>query len=39
MALAVTWLAFHVCVLFCEEPVLRRSFGAAFDEYAAKVPR
>jgi len=37
--LAVVWLAFHLRVLVYEEPVLRRSFGAEFEEYAARVPR
>ncbi|MGH7856994.1 MAG: methyltransferase family protein, partial [Candidatus Binatia bacterium] len=32
-------LGFHLRVVYYEEPKLRRSFGAAFDEYCAAVPR
>lgn len=35
-ALAV---AFHLRVVLFEEPALRRSFGAAYDDYLARVPR
>ena len=35
-AIAVT---FHVVVRAYEEPVLRRSFGAEYDAYCARVPR
>ncbi|MCC6849915.1 MAG: isoprenylcysteine carboxylmethyltransferase family protein [Deltaproteobacteria bacterium] len=31
--------AFHVRVVRYEEPVLRATFGAAFDEYCRRVPR
>jgi protein-S-isoprenylcysteine O-methyltransferase Ste14 len=37
--LALVWLAFHLRVLLYEEPVLRRTFGTAFEQYAARVPR
>jgi protein-S-isoprenylcysteine O-methyltransferase Ste14 len=30
---------FHLRVVMYEEPVLRRSFGAAYDAYTARVPR
>lgn len=30
---------FHVRVVWFEEPVLRRTFGAAYDGYVAAVPR
>ena len=36
---AVLWLAFHLLVVLHEEPSLRRRFGAAYDDYCAKVPR
>lgn len=32
-------LGFHLRVLYYEEPVMRQSFGAAFDEYCRTVPR
>ena len=32
-------LAFHLFVLFYEEPTLRRQFAAQYDEYCVKVPR
>ena len=32
-------LAFHVLVLFYEEPVLRRSFGSEYQAYCQRVPR
>jgi protein-S-isoprenylcysteine O-methyltransferase Ste14 len=31
--------AFHLRVVFGEEPVLARSFGVAWSEYAQRVPR
>jgi protein-S-isoprenylcysteine O-methyltransferase Ste14 len=31
--------AFHILVVFFEEPVLQKLFGAAYDEYVKKVPR
>jgi protein-S-isoprenylcysteine O-methyltransferase Ste14 len=37
--LGLVALAFHLRVVFSEEPVLRRMFGQAFDEYVATVPR
>jgi protein-S-isoprenylcysteine O-methyltransferase Ste14 len=36
---AIVGLAFHLRVLLYEEPVLRRTFGSAFEEYARRVPR
>jgi protein-S-isoprenylcysteine O-methyltransferase Ste14 len=33
------WLAFHVFVLFYEEPVLRRQFGRSYEAYVANVAR
>ena len=33
------WLLFHVWVLIYEEPTLRSTFGAEYDEFRAKVPR
>jgi protein-S-isoprenylcysteine O-methyltransferase Ste14 len=32
-------ILFHLRVVMYEEPVLRRSFGAAYDAYTARVPR
>ena len=31
--------AFHLFVLFYEEPTLRRKFGSAYEDYLHKVPR
>jgi protein-S-isoprenylcysteine O-methyltransferase Ste14 len=36
---ACLWAGFHLRVVFYEEPVLKRMFGAAFDDYRAAVPR
>jgi protein-S-isoprenylcysteine O-methyltransferase Ste14 len=36
---AVLAAAFHLRVIWYEEPVLRRTFGPAFDEYCRTVPR
>jgi protein-S-isoprenylcysteine O-methyltransferase Ste14 len=33
------WLGFHALVVGHEEPVLRRRFGVAYDEYRRRVPR
>jgi protein-S-isoprenylcysteine O-methyltransferase Ste14 len=33
------WLAFHLSVVFLEEPHLRAKQGAAYDEYCRLVPR
>lgn len=33
------WLAFHLFVLFYEEPTLRRTFGAEYQEFCTHVPR
>jgi protein-S-isoprenylcysteine O-methyltransferase Ste14 len=32
-------LAFHLFVVFYEEPILRRQFGADYDAYCREVPR
>ena len=32
-------LAFHILIVFIEEPILRNTFGAAYDEYTKSVPR
>lgn len=32
-------LAFHILVVFIEEPVLKNTFGAAYDEYVKRTPR
>jgi protein-S-isoprenylcysteine O-methyltransferase Ste14 len=37
--LAALALAFHLRVLLHEEPSLRARFGAAYDDYRARVPR
>ena len=31
--------AFHILIVFIEEPILRNTFGAAYDEYVKSVPR
>ena len=31
--------AFQLFVVFYEEPVLRRKFGASYEEYCRRVPR
>ena len=36
---AVAWLFFHLFVVYEEEPGLRRRFGAAYEEYCARVAR
>jgi protein-S-isoprenylcysteine O-methyltransferase Ste14 len=36
---AVLWLAFHLFVVGYEEPTLRATFGAEYDEFRASVPR
>lgn len=36
---AVLALGFHLRVLMYEEPVLRKTFGDAYDGYVARVPR
>ena len=33
------WLCFHLFVMVYEEPTLRRSFGAEYEEFCANVPR
>jgi protein-S-isoprenylcysteine O-methyltransferase Ste14 len=32
-------LGFHMLIVLVEEPVLRRSFGSAYEEYCRSVPR
>jgi protein-S-isoprenylcysteine O-methyltransferase Ste14 len=36
---ATVWLLFHLFVTFYEEPTLRRTFGAEYEAFCAKVPR
>ena len=36
---ALVVLAFHLFVVFYEEPTLARTYGAAYDKYRAAVPR
>lgn len=36
---AVLWIGFHCFVCFYEEPVLRRTFGKAYEDYCRTVPR
>ena len=33
------FLAFHILVVFIEEPILKNTFGIAYDEYIKRVPR
>jgi protein-S-isoprenylcysteine O-methyltransferase Ste14 len=35
----LVWTAFHLFVLFYEEPVLRRSFGAEYESFCTHVSR
>jgi protein-S-isoprenylcysteine O-methyltransferase Ste14 len=35
----VVWLFFHLFVIAYEEPTLKHSFGASYDEYRSRVPR
>jgi protein-S-isoprenylcysteine O-methyltransferase Ste14 len=32
-------LAFHILIIFIEEPILKNSFGSAYEEYQKRVPR
>src|SRR5215216_6459987 len=32
-------IAFHILIVFFEEPVLRKTFGREYDEYSSSVPR
>lgn len=32
-------LAYHILIVFIEEPILRNTFGTAYDDYMKKVPR
>ena len=36
---ALLWLFFHIVVIVDEEPTLRQSFGAEYENYCATVPR
>jgi protein-S-isoprenylcysteine O-methyltransferase Ste14 len=36
---ACLWLFFHLFVLFYEEPVLQKKFGASYEQYRHSVPR
>ena len=31
--------AYHILIVFIEEPILRNTFGAAYDDYSKNVPR
>jgi protein-S-isoprenylcysteine O-methyltransferase Ste14 len=33
------WLAFHLFIIYYEEPTLKRLFGPAYEQYRAGVPR
>jgi protein-S-isoprenylcysteine O-methyltransferase Ste14 len=33
------WLAFHIFVVAYEEPTLRRTYGAEYEDYRGNVPR
>jgi len=33
------WMLANLFVIFCEEPTLRRKFGAEYEEYVQRVPR
>lgn len=35
----IVFLAFHVFVIYYEEPNLKRKFGASYESYLKKVPR
>jgi len=37
--LCAVMLVFHLTVVLYEEPTLRRSLGAGYEEYCARVPR
>ena len=36
---ALLWLFFHVFVLVYEEPTLKQTFGAQYEDFRANVPR
>jgi len=36
---AVLWLGSHLFVIFYEEPILKKKFGAIYEEYRQTVPR
>lgn len=33
------WCVFHLFFIFYEEPILKKKFGAAYEEYYNAVPR
>ena len=35
----IMWIAFHLYVVFWEEPVLRRRYGIEYENYVQRVPR
>lgn len=35
----VVFVAFHLFVVYYEEPTLKRNFGASYEDYLKKVPR
>src|SRR6266542_1123026 len=35
----LVWLAFHVFVVAYEEPTLRRTYGAQYEDFCSNVPR
>jgi protein-S-isoprenylcysteine O-methyltransferase Ste14 len=35
----VVFIAFHIFVIYYEEPTLKRKFGVAYEEYRKRVPR
>lgn len=37
--MVVVWLAFHLFVVFYEEPRLNNSYGRIYEEYCKIVPR
>ncbi|MEW6131084.1 MAG: isoprenylcysteine carboxylmethyltransferase family protein [Acidobacteriota bacterium] len=39
MYILVVLLAFHLRIIYYEEPTLKKLFGASFDEYCRRVPR
>ena len=36
---AVVWMAFQIFVLLYEEPVLRKTYAAEYEEFCRNVPR
>ena len=39
MYLLLYIVAFHILIIFIEEPMLKNTFGAAYEDYCRKVPR